>query len=133
MVQADPQRLIGCHEAIDVHTGEDRDVTTDSSPPAGAYGSGAVVTPEAVRLDFQAAGVGSRGVALLIDLVVLATLAIGLNLAVALIVSTDGLGLSDTAAIVVILILNFLIFFGYPIGMETLWRGRSLGKAALGL
>ena len=104
-----------------------------AGPAAGGYGSGAVVTPEAVQLDFQAAGVGSRGVALFLDLLVLVTVAIGVSIGASLIVATEGLGLSDTAAIVVVLILNFLVFFGYPVALETLWRGRTLGKAAMGL
>ena len=31
------------------------------------------------------------------------------------------------------LVLTFLILVGYPIAMETLWNGRTLGKAAMGL
>lgn len=98
-----------------------------------SYGSGAVVTPEAVRLDFQAAGLGSRGASQLIDITItLMTLWIVL-FSVGLILETDAVGLSDTAATVTLFILGFLLTFGYPVAFETLWHGRTPGKAAMGL
>jgi len=39
---------------------------------------------------------------------------------------------SDLAAAVVVVAIVF-VFLGYPIAFETLWRGRTLGKAAMGL
>ena len=41
--------------------------------------------------------------------------------------------LGETPAVILSLVGLFLIFFGYPIGCETLWDGRTVGKAALGL
>ncbi|MEA2826083.1 MAG: hypothetical protein QOG43_522 [Actinomycetota bacterium] len=92
-------------------------------------GTPAVVTPEAVPLDLQPAGLGSRFVALMIDWAVQAMLGFALLLI--------GIGLSagDTGGvgIAVFFLLTFAVLFGYPIALETLWRGRTLGKAAMGL
>jgi uncharacterized RDD family membrane protein YckC len=92
-------------------------------------GTPAVVTPEAVPLDLQPAGLGSRFVALLIDWAVQGLLAFALLLL--------GIGLSAADAggvgIALFFLLTFAVLFGYPVAMETLWRGRTLGKAAMGL
>jgi uncharacterized RDD family membrane protein YckC len=91
-----------------------------------------VVTPEAVVLDVQTAGLGSRVFARAIDGLIQAA---GLFLVlvasgVAAASSNSGFG---TAGWVVDLILVTLILFGYPIAFESLWRGRTPGKAALGI
>jgi uncharacterized RDD family membrane protein YckC len=39
----------------------------------------------------------------------------------------------DWFGIALVLLLAFALQFGYPVGFETLWRGRTPGKAALGL
>jgi uncharacterized RDD family membrane protein YckC len=87
-----------------------------------------VVTPEAVVLDFQTAGIGSRCLALLVD---------WLALAVALILMLMMLGVigmfSGTAAVIGLLIGLFVLVFGYPALCEWLWDGQTLGKRALGL
>jgi uncharacterized RDD family membrane protein YckC len=86
----------------------------------------AVVTPEAVPLDLETASIGSRFLALLIDwgiqgVVVFILLVIAGN------ASFGWLGTT------IVLLLVFLVIWGYPVAMETLWRGRTVGKAALGL
>lgn len=95
-----------------------------------AAGTG-IVTPEAVPLEFADAGIGSRGIALLID---------GLVVATALLIVTIGASTAleaapvpDWAAVSTVLILSLVLFFGYPIVAEVAFGGRSLGKAALGL
>jgi uncharacterized RDD family membrane protein YckC len=90
-----------------------------------------IVTPEAVVLDLEPAGVGSRGVALLID----GALLFGTGLALFLVQLRFGLGgfVDGWLAIALALLLAFAVQFGYPVGFETLWRGRTLGKAAMGL
>jgi len=89
-----------------------------------------IVTPEAVRLDFAPAGVGTRMLAIFLDLLVMGAALIALGLVVGL--SGSG-GLGETPALIISLVGLFLIVFGYPIGCETLWGGRTVGKAALGL
>lgn len=105
--------------------------------PAAMHGGGsgdAIVTPEAVRLDFEIANVGSRAVAFAIDWALVLTVLFVLNFAVSLAAAAVGDGvLPDWVAITAFLILNLLLLFGYDIAMETLWRGRTLGKAAMGL
>lgn len=88
-----------------------------------------LVTPEAVELRFPTASLGSRLLAAGIDLTIEGLLlgAVGL----ALLWST-GFG-SATAGPVVVVVLVTAIAFGYPIGFETLWRGQTPGKRALGL
>jgi uncharacterized RDD family membrane protein YckC len=93
-----------------------------------------IVTPEAVRLEFESEGIGSRGVALLIDLAVQATATVVLFLGTALVAGSGvAAGMPGWVGVTIFLLLFFLILWGYPTAMETLWRGRTLGKAAMGL
>lgn len=86
-----------------------------------------VVTPEAVLLELRPAGLGSRMLALGLDLL------LQFGALWVLLVGWLATGQSsETAAVVASLVIVFLITFGYPVVMETLW-GRSLGKLALGL
>jgi uncharacterized RDD family membrane protein YckC len=88
-----------------------------------------VVTPEAVPLDLEPAGIGSRFLALVLDWAIQGVLAGGLSLALLAAVPGEGAGLAR--ALVVLLL--FVVVFGYPVAGETLWRGRTVGKLALGL
>jgi uncharacterized RDD family membrane protein YckC len=85
-----------------------------------------IVTPEAVVLDFETAGIASRALARVIDALVQGALLFALVLLVVLV-------LPGTAGIVVAIIGVAAVVFGYPILCEVLMRGRSPGKAALGL
>ena len=87
-----------------------------------------IVTPEAVLLDFAAAGVGTRLLSRMLDMVVVMGLlyAGAFGLIVAAFVS-------ETFLLVVGLIGLFLIIFGYPVVTETFLGGRTFGKMALGL
>jgi uncharacterized RDD family membrane protein YckC len=90
-----------------------------------------IVTPEAVVLDFETAGVGSRSIAKLIDVIVQLITLFGILMVVGI-----GAGASDaggTVIAVVMFISSFLVLFGYPVAIETLWNGRTLGKAAMGV
>jgi uncharacterized RDD family membrane protein YckC len=85
-----------------------------------------VVTPEAVVLAFETAGVGSRVVAALIDLGV-QLLAFLAAVTAAAVVGSTPFGYAGVFAAL------FLIAFGYPVASETLWRGRTVGKLVMGL
>ncbi len=99
----------------------------------GQPGSARMVTPEAVALEFQTANVGSRILAYVIDMaVVVAGIFAGL-FAVALLGQATDLVVPDWVAITIVLVLLPSWWLGYFIAFETLWRGRTLGKAALGL
>ena len=88
-----------------------------------------MVTPEAVALEFTTANVGSRSLAFLIDIVIVGAVSLGGLLAL-------GLGTNALPAWLVVPILIILLpgwYFGYFVASETLWNGRTVGKAALGL
>jgi uncharacterized RDD family membrane protein YckC len=87
-----------------------------------------VVTGEAVVLDVPCARFPSRMIAIIIDMVVQIIL-IGIILGVLL--GTTHLNAAWLAAVVVVTLI--LVLVGYPTAFETLSRGRSLGKMALGL
>jgi uncharacterized RDD family membrane protein YckC len=42
-------------------------------------------------------------------------------------------GGAGTVALIIMLIMVLVVIVGYPLAMESLWNGRTLGKAALGL
>lgn len=88
-----------------------------------------LVTGEAVALDLPAASIGSRIVSGLIDV----TVTIGAVIAAVFVLGVITAGLDQAlfwAALVSMLILVFLVI---PTSVETLTRGKSLGKLALGL
>lgn len=92
-----------------------------------------VVTPEAVTLEFEAAGIGSRAIALLLDLALQATVVVVCLVGLGMVVDGAGGGLPDWVGVTLTLLLVFAVLWGYPVAFETLWRGRTLGKAAMGL
>jgi uncharacterized RDD family membrane protein YckC len=85
-----------------------------------------IVTPEAVVLDFELAGLASRAVARLLDLLIQGAAMLALGIAV-------GLALTGSAGVVLLVVGFAAVILGYPVLVETLMRGRSPGKAALGL
>jgi uncharacterized RDD family membrane protein YckC len=99
----------------------------------GQVESARMVTPEAVALEFQTANIGSRILAYLIDMViVIVGILVGL-FATALIGQASDLVVPDWVALTIVLVLLPSWWLGYFIAFETLWRGRTIGKAALGL
>ena len=93
-----------------------------------AYG-GPIVTGEAVALELRPAGIGSRGIAFVIDFALQNAVLIGLILlATNVLVSAD-----EAAGVTFVIVSVVVVYLGYPVILETLWRGRTLGKAAMGL
>ena len=92
-----------------------------------------MVTPEAVALEFRTANLGSRILAYLIDMVVVAAGIFAGAFAVALLGEASDVVVPDWVALTIVLVLIPGWWLGYFIAFETLWRGRTLGKAALGL
>lgn len=90
-----------------------------------AYNPRGIVTPEAVVLDFETAGIASRALARVLDALIQAAALLALVLL--------AINLPGTVAVVVAIVGVAGIVLGYPILCETLTRGRSPGKAALGL
>ncbi|MEU4404625.1 RDD family protein [Streptosporangium sp. NPDC023963] len=88
-----------------------------------------VVTGEAVVVEVRIAQLPSRAAALLIDLTLQVVTLFGASLLV------GSLGFLNDSALttMVYIVLTVLVVVGYPVAFETLTRGRSLGKLALGL
>jgi uncharacterized RDD family membrane protein YckC len=88
-----------------------------------------LVSGEGVRLALAPAGVGSRVIAAALDAVIQAVALFVLILIDAAIASG-----ADSAAVgAVVIVEAVLVLAGYPIVTEWLSRGRTVGKAALGL
>lgn len=92
------------------------------------YGE-SVVTGEAVEIALPIAGIASRGVAAVIDYAV-TTVAM---IALLFLVFAASSAASLTAVLTEVLVIVVLVQLGYPVAVETLWRGKTLGKAAMGL
>lgn len=90
-----------------------------------------IVTPEAVVLEFETASVGSRLVAFSLDALIQSALAIAFFVAFAL--TSELVGSMGWVGGAFVYTTVFLVFFGYAPLFETFWRGRTPGKAALGL
>ncbi|EME57400.1 RDD family protein [Amycolatopsis decaplanina] len=88
-----------------------------------------LVTGEAVVLDVRAAKLASRGLAMMID-VALQLIAL---FAAMLVLSQVAVFGDEALALTLFLVTLVLIMVGYPVIFETLSRGRTLGKMALGL
>lgn len=88
----------------------------------------AVVTPEAVALSLDVAGLGSRMIAAMIDTAIQAALGIVVAFVLA---GVSGLGPSDNLTLAVpFFVLLFLVVWGYYPLWEGLWNGRTPGKRA---
>jgi uncharacterized RDD family membrane protein YckC len=83
-----------------------------------------VATPERVSFDYQVAGVATRGIANLLDLLILIVVLAGLYLA-ALAIDAAGAG---TVADLMAIIGSFVVVFGYFWACEAFWRGQTVGK-----
>jgi uncharacterized RDD family membrane protein YckC len=86
-----------------------------------------IITGEAVAIDLRVARVGSRLVGAALDVVVQLVLFLALLALVARVASDEAL----EAALG--LVAYVLAAVGYPLVLETVWGGRTLGKAAMGL
>lgn len=89
-----------------------------------------VVTGEAVVLELRAASFGARAVSILIDVAAQIVLVIAVVWAVG---STLGGVLDPALTQTLILVLLVFMFLIVPVTIETLTRGRSLGRLAMGL
>lgn len=87
-----------------------------------------IVTPEAVVLEFDLAGIASRSLARALDALIQGALLFAMVL-----IALTVLGGEGAAALVVVIVGVALVVLGYPILTEVLMRGSSPGKAALGI
>ncbi|MBA3745624.1 RDD family protein, partial [Sporichthya sp.] len=97
-----------------------------STVPAGARD---VVVGEAVALELRLAKLPSRALALIIDFAVMALPLFGIGV----LAGTAASNTDEALGAAILLVSLVSVVFGYPVLCETLSRGRSPGKAALGL
>lgn len=90
-----------------------------------------VVTGNAVLVELRPARLASRSLAILIDLAVMGIAFTGLLLALAAAGAFTGFDQALVGATALTVLLT--VFVIYPVTFETLTRGRSLGKLAMGL
>ncbi len=83
-----------------------------------------VATPERVSFDYQVAGLATRGIAQILDLLILVGVLGGLYFA-ALAIGAAG---ASTVANLVAVIGSFVVVFGYFWACEAFWRGQTIGK-----
>ncbi|MGN6225625.1 RDD family protein [Pseudoxanthomonas sp.] len=83
-----------------------------------------VITPEGVALHLPASGPVPRAVAWSIDLVV--------RLGILFVVGTV-LGLMGKMGQGLSMVLMFVVYWIYPIALEAIWNGQTIGKRAMGL
>jgi len=89
-----------------------------------------VATPERVSFDFQIAGLGTRAIAQIIDLLIVGTVEVAvLFFGFAAGTVTN----SGTVAGLVIIVFSFINVFGYFWVSEALWSGQTIGKKAFRL
>jgi len=93
------------------------------------WGGSQVVTGEAVALELRPAALPSRVVAGGID----AALQLALLLALGLVMSLAAAGTSSAGGAALFVVLLVVVLIVYPVAFETLLRGRTPGKAAMGL
>uniref|UniRef100_UPI0030C6F28E RDD family protein n=1 Tax=Streptomyces lonarensis TaxID=700599 RepID=UPI0030C6F28E len=88
-----------------------------------------LVTGDAVVLGLRPARLPSRAMAIAIDVV----LVVGVYVLMSLLLSWSALGMGEAVLSAVEIATLVLMLIGVPVAVETLTRGRSLGKLALGL
>jgi uncharacterized RDD family membrane protein YckC len=88
-----------------------------------------LVTGEAVVLDLRLARLASRGLAMAIDLLIQAAALVILLV----ILAASSIDLDQALAAALLVVISVVVFIGYPVTLETLTRGRTVGKLALGL
>ena len=93
------------------------------------WGGSQVVTGEAVALELRPAALPSRIVAGGID----ALLQLALLAAFGLVIGIAASGTSEAGVAALVIVLLVVVLIVYPVAFETLLRGRTPGKAAMGL
>src|SRR5579863_9647282 len=101
-----------------------------------------VRTPESIAFNYELAGLGSRFLALVVDqaiqIAVLGTLLIGLiawavRYAPGRSLSGSDAKLGESIALAIVIVVVFVVLFGYFIVFEAVWNGQTPGKKLLGI
>jgi len=83
-----------------------------------------VATPERVSFGYQVAGLGTRAIAQILDLLILAGVLLGISFA-AVAIGQAGF---DTVAFLLAILGGFVVVFGYFWACEAFWSGQTIGK-----
>jgi len=89
-----------------------------------------VATPERVSFDFQIAGLGTRAIAQIIDLLIVALVEAAV---IFFGIAAGTVANSETVTGLVLIVFSFLNVFGYFWVSEALWSGQTIGKKAFRL
>ena len=92
-----------------------------------------IVTPEAVVLEMRLATLGSRVLAILLDLSIQLSALFLLLLGLAGVTAATSASLPTWIGVVIVTFLVFFVIFGYPAILETIWNGKTVGKRVLGI
>ena len=89
-----------------------------------------VATPERVSFGYQVAGLGTRAIAQLLDLLIVFGILVALSLA-----AGGAAAFTDNALVadLILIIGGFITVFGYFWASEAMWSGQTLGKKAFRL
>ncbi len=88
-------------------------------------------TPELVEIEMPLAGIGSRFIALLVDMLIWLAGFIVLSMLLAIFLKPGSLaftGISEQWGIAFVIFIIFLLFWGYFTLFEAFWNGRTPGK-----
>jgi uncharacterized RDD family membrane protein YckC len=83
-----------------------------------------VATPERVSFDYQVAGLGTRAIAQVVDLLILSLVLAGVYF-FAIFVGASG---QDVVAYLIAIIGSLVVIFGYFWTCEAFWSGQTVGK-----
>lgn len=94
----------------------------------------ALETPESVSVGLPVAGVGSRFVAALLDVLILLAVLIAFGIVIAVSTAILGAGtIGGYIALALGTLVTSVVFFGYFVFFEIAWNGQTPGKRATGL
>ncbi|MGZ3496998.1 MAG: RDD family protein [Vulcanimicrobiaceae bacterium] len=99
-----------------------------------------VRTPESIQFSYELAGLGSRFLAVVLDLMIQLAIVIAIFWSLALIGSHAPHGslsasgkLATAMLTATVITIVFIVFFGYFVILEWAWNGQTPGKKALGI
>jgi uncharacterized RDD family membrane protein YckC len=89
-----------------------------------------IETPEQTALDFAIAGIGSRFIAVAIDILIQTTVAlvVGIGGGYSAVQLTNYSPKSGMWSVAILLLFFFLLYFGYYAVFEIIWNGQTPGK-----
>ena len=101
-----------------------------------------VRTPESIAFHYELAGLGSRFLAILVDLVIQSVLMVGLI--IGFVYASAGINRFlgsmhikaaqiDSFITASVILAVFVVYFGYFIAFEALWNGQTPGKRVIGI